>query len=217
MPRHQRGRERRFKHVQGYREAPELTQADARLQLAFQTPAERRTDEQWALLGEQPKRAPPVQRESAEMQEIMQQARTRWWRWGLIRHEPAVAIRMDERTKQRRKAEGIRGGMPDLELVIPWMARDFAVHAYLELKEPESRPKRAVAERWWLEWHGTGEQTHYGLTARQAAMLQCYAAAGCPTMVAFSADEALAWLDAQAGSPPDVLPREWRYWLEPEL
>lgn len=189
------------------------TQGDLALMHAWQTPAERRTPAQSALVaGDATQRATPVQREAPEMERLWRAVRGRWWRPGWWRWEAAA---WSEAEARRRAREGVRAAWPDCGLLIPPMYPYVPVTAYCEMKAPDRRPKRTVAEQWWLEPDQTGSR--YGLTREQGAVLRMLAHMGASTMVAYSADEALAWFDALAGPRPEVLPECWRYWVEPEL
>ena len=53
------------------------------------------------------------------------------------------------------------------------------------------------------------EPSRYGLRASQAETLRDLAGAGVVVSVAWTADDAFAWLDAQAGPRPSVLPEGW--------
>ena len=212
------------------RKQREPTQADnKRLKAWYALAAGTATDDDRARLAAD-ERAEPVQHESPEIIRLGDGIATRWYWPGYRRFEHAVAIAMSPQTKNRRKRERIRGGWPDCGLLIPkrtarGLSRkvgamgDLNIYgptvAYCEMKAPDRRPRRAVADQWWLEPEQVG--TRYGLTREQGAVLRMLDAMGASTMVAFSADEALAWFDSLAGPRPEVMPECWRYWLEPEL
>lgn len=154
-------------------------------------------------------RARAVQHELREAEHLAVEAYRRWWWRGFtaLEHRSAHAREADQRAHQ-----GVQAGLPDYLLLVPcdYPGRGDArpartsVRAALELKAPAHRPKREVSPRWWLaECDG---KTHYGLRPEQRHWLRTMAGAGFETMVAFSATDALAWLDAQAGPRPEVMP-----------
>lgn len=190
----------------------EPTQAENRLLIAWQTPPERRTPEQWALIaGHMPEQPAPVQHERTEMESLYRRLRQQWWRWGWWHHEAAT---WDDREAQLRHRLGVRPGWPDCELHIPDPDGGRALAAYCELKRPDLRPRRNVPPRWWLEGLAEGKRSRYGVSGHQLAVLAMLHECGYETMVAYSADEAFQWLDQIAGPRPEQLPRSWRWWLD---
>lgn len=150
------------------------------------------------------------------MERLWRAVRGRWWRPGWWRWEAAA---WSEAEARRRAREGVRAAWPDCGLLIPrpepYYERARHTVGYVEMKAPDRRPRRDVAEQWWLEPDQIGSR--YGLTREQGAVLRMLDAMGASTLVAYSADEALAWFDLLAGPRPEVMPECWRFWLEPEL
>ena len=192
----------------------QTTDTDRRLAVAWQTPIEKRTPEQRALIaGQAPiqQRAAPVQYESTEQARLWRMVKkSAWWRPGYWRWEAAVWTDSEAR---RRAREGVRPGWPDCGLFIPETELKHPVMAALEMKAPQNAPKRAVADRWWLAPMGKA-QSRYGLSREQGAVLATLDALGWDTYVAYGAEDAYAWLDARAGPRPAELPGEWEYWTD---
>lgn len=169
------------------------------------------TDEEVEHLTGEPTRR--VQHEAAEAEHLALEAGRRWWAPG-FRHHDTSRVSVIENTQ--RKERGAGRGWPDYTLHVPnhvmrTYYADRPLCAALELKRPDLRPKNVVADRWWLlpDVFARAGETHYGLSADQAIQLQILAACGYQTMVAYGAEEALAWLDEVAGPKParDPFPR----------
>ena len=141
-----------------------------------------------------------------------------WWSPGFHRWEHRTA---NWREAEERVRQGAQTGMPDFWLFVPQGPVCGCVHsvdcvhtrkavcAVCELKVPHLSPKREVTRRWWLgEWPGE-QQSWHGLRKDQWQRLRELEGCGFQTMVAYGADEALAFFVECAGPKPDVLPAEW--------
>lgn len=166
----------------------------------------------WAPTSDKP-RAKPVQREDAILTHIATEAERRWWEPWFQRWEARGAGPM---VGGQRRQQGAQRGWPDCGLVYPGR------ESYCEVKDVVHRPARDVG-RWWVDveleraivydrrgqpervWqYATGKQTRHGVSGPQAFWLCTLAACGHGTHVAYGAEDALAWLDAQAGPEPKV-------------
>ena len=175
----------------------------------------------WIEAG-QVERAPRVEHEAAEQQELATRARTRWWFPGFS-HQPQEGGGEIRGAQMRQR--GQRAGLQDVEVLVPArraLRPDVgvdvpwpfpALRLGLELKAPSARWARDdlhPGPGWWLtiEYEGTPtdpeglERTHYGLRGKQAKRLRLLNACGYQTMVAYSAEEALAWIESQVGPEP---------------
>lgn len=133
----------------------------------------------------------PEQRERVEQAALTDIALLRWWAPGYRHHEQARVSRFEAVALARR---GVRPGWPDVTLHIPAVCDRPPVLAALELKAPGGRP-----------------------TAEQLATLQALEGCGYVTVVAWGWEEAMAWLDAQAGARPASLPMAWVQAEQPEV
>ena len=175
----------------------------------------------WIEAG-QVERAPRVEHEAAEQQELATRARTRWWYPGFSHIAQESGNAEGAVYGRKLKDRGQRAGLQDVEVLVPArFTRDTsraATRLALELKSPQARWARDdlhPGPKWWLtiEYQGTqtdpagDERTHYGLRGKQARRLRLLNACGYQTMVAYSAEEALAWIEAQVG--PEPVEIEW--------
>ena len=176
-------------------------------------------------------RAPRVEREAAEQHELAVEAQRRWWGLGFFHHAQESGGYGAIRGK-RMQVRGVRGGVQDVEVLVP--ERRIIVQATLggeygtfleppvllavELKSPAARPSAAIREtlgEWWLSWRPEGtatdpegdRRTHYGLKGAQAKRLRLLHAVGFRTFVAYSAQEALEWIEQRVG--PEPVEIEW--------
>lgn len=172
-------------------------------------------------------RARPVQVEQQHAERLAAWAYRHWWYpgWTAIEHRTAHWREADQRSRS-----GVKTGLPDYVLMIPGAARRQRVNRYddrgilkscdveevggdgvlcaLELKAPHHAPAKDPGPDWWLEDIGDAA-SRYGVRREQLFWLRTMAGCGFRTKVAYGADQALAWLSAQAGPRPDVLPEEW--------
>jgi len=185
-----------------------VTRQSAELALMKLHAGQALTDREQELLRRLPQpgkeRAPPVQHEATEARHLAVEAYRRWWYpgWTAIEHRTAYAREADARGQQ-----GVKTGLPDSMLLIPgspWQMPRQSVRCVVELKAPSHQPKRDPGEAWWI--NACDGKTHYGLRPDQRWWLRTMAACGFHTFVAFSALEALSWLDEKAGARPEVLP-----------
>ena len=117
-----------------------------------------------------------------------------WWRFYFERFEHRSPHRHENVTRWR---QGATPGWPDVGLFIPKVE---PVCAVCELKTPQDRPRRKVAERWWLQ--PCDAQSQYGLREEQRSKLLRLHRCGWHTYVAYDAHEAYRWLDGVAGERP---------------
>lgn len=170
------------------------------------------------------RKAKRTQWEAADMEALMAQVGTRWYREGFIHHMPERASEIE---RLKGKAKGVRSGWPDVTLHVPmviamgqWDALWGApcrgpIRAALELKAEHKSPQGNPPAEWWLEWKPdidplANEPTRYSLMWSQAKCLQLLHACGYRTMVAYGWREAIEFLDEVSGPKPKVLPEGFR-------
>lgn len=138
-------------------------------------------------LNSKPRKKP--HREGSEAQHqaaLTDAARCAWWFPGYQHHEQARVLGHEAGALKRR---GVKAGWPDVTLMIPGGDGRAPVLAALELK--------------------VGSNT---ATDAQLDTLLRLHACGFKTAVIWGWPEALAWLDAQAGPRPDVMPTVRQGW-----
>lgn len=162
-----------------------------------------------------------VHHEDAAMDHVAVVVSGRWYLPGFQRFRPETT---NVHEGKKRQQQGGARGWPDMGLWVPGRCR-----AVCELKAEHHRPARDPGSTWWwldvplvyalvrdarnepaMAWRiddeGEIKAQAHEVRAEQLFWLQTLAATGHATHVAYGAEDAIAWLDEQAGPRPDVMP-----------